>query len=227
MPQLPVRTSLLGTYVKLEPLHPRHAEDLWRAAQGADATFRYMGYGPFTAAEAMAKHVAAESVRHDPMFWAIRPVATGAVSGWLSLMDIQPNHAAVELGSIWFGPALQRTRAATESMFLLLRLAADDLGYQRLVWKCNAGNAASIRAANRLGFDYEGLLRAHMIVKGQRRDTAMFSIIAEDWPRCRDAFLAWLDASNFDPDGTARLALAALRKGRAAVPFPPPPVATA
>src|ERR1700731_1796503 len=107
--------------------------------------------------------------------WAARPVATGVVTGWLALMDIQPKTAAIELGNIWFGPAMQRTRAATEAMFLLLRLAADDLGYRRLVWKCNALNEPSRRAAERLGFTYEGRHRAHMGGKGRLR--------GPDWDR--------------------------------------------
>jgi RimJ/RimL family protein N-acetyltransferase len=138
---------------------------------------------------------------------------TGAVSGWLSLLDIQPRHASIELGSIWFSPRMQRTRAATEAMFLLLRLAADDLGYRRLVWKCNALNAGSKRAAERLGFTYEGRHRMHMVIKGRQRDTDWYSITADEWPRCRDALAAWLDAGNFAADGTALHGLAELRQG--------------
>ncbi len=106
---------------------------------------------------------------------------------------------------------MQRTRAATEAMFLLMRLAMDELGYRRLVWKCNALNAPSRRAADRLGFTYEGTLRAHLVVKGRRRDTAFFSILEDEWPRCRDALLRWLDPANFAPDGTARRGLREIR----------------
>ena len=210
---LPARTRIAGRTVVLEPLHPRHVPDLWRAAQGADESWAYMFYGPFPSEAALAGFVADFSAVHDPMAWAVRPIATGLVSGWLTLMDIQPKHAAVELGNIWFAPAMQRTRAATEAMFLLLRLAADDLGYRRLVWKCNAANERSRRAAERLGFSPEGRHRAHMVVKGRLRDTDWYSIVGDEWSRCRDAILAWLDPANFDPDGTARHSLAALRAG--------------
>ena len=145
------------------------------------------------------------------MAWAVRPVVTGRVSGWLTLMDIQPKNAAIEIGHVWFGPALQRTRAATEAMVLLMRLAMDELGYRRLVWKCHALNAPSRRAAERLGFVAEGTLRAHMVVKGRRRDTAFFSILDEEWPDRRDALLRWLDPANFGPDGTALQSVAELR----------------
>jgi RimJ/RimL family protein N-acetyltransferase len=208
---LPARVRLRGTHVELEPLHVRHAAELWRAAQGADESWAYLGSGPFDSEAAMTRFVGAFAATHDPMVWAVRPVATGLVSGWLALMDIQPGNAAIELGNIWFSPSMQRTRAASEAMFLLLRLAADDLGYRRLVWKCNALNAPSRRAADRLGFTFEGVHRAHMVVKGRLRDTAWFSIVGDEWPRCRDAMLAWLAPENFTPDGTARRGLAEIR----------------
>jgi RimJ/RimL family protein N-acetyltransferase len=208
---LPARVAIRGTHAVLEPLHPRHAPELWQAAQGADQSWAYLGYGPFASAAAMRDQVTSLACTHDPMFWAIRPVATGVASGWLSLMNIEPKNAAIELGGIWFAPRMQRTRAATEAMFLLLRLAADDLGYRRLVWKCNALNEASRRAAERLGFTYEGRHRAHMVVKGRRRDTDWYSILEDEWQHCRDAILAWLEPGNFAPDGTARHGLAAIR----------------
>ena len=211
---LPARVVLRGQYVVLEPLHRRHADDLWQAGQvaGGSQSWDYMGYGPFPTPDRLAAFVADFAATHDPAAWAIRPISTGAVTGWLTLMDMQPKNAAIEIGHIWFGPALQRTRAATEAMFLLMRLAMDDLGYRRLVWKCNALNLPSRRAAERLGFRYEGTLRAHLVVKDRRRDTAYFSILDDEWPACRDGLLRWLDPANFTPDGTAREGLAALRQ---------------
>lgn len=211
---LPARLTVRGRYVTLEPLHRRHAEELWQAAQGADDSWTYLGVGPFASADSMARHVADAAVTHDPMVWAIRPVTTGVVSGWLALMDIQPKNASIELGGIWFSPRLQRTRAATEAIFLMLKLAADDLGYRRLVWKCNGLNAASRRAAERLGFTYEGRHRMHMVTKGRQRDTDWYSIVGDEWPPCRDALLAWLDPGNFASDGTALRGLVELRSGR-------------
>lgn len=197
---LPARIPHRGQSVTLEPLAVRHAAELWDAAQ-ADAAgtgWAYMGYGPFADAEAMRRHVAAFAAQHDPMTWAIRPHASGQVSGWLTLMEIQPGNAAIEIGHIWFSPRLQRSRAATESMFLLMRHAMDDLGYRRLVWKCNALNAPSRRAAARLGFAFEGELRAHLVVKGRRRDTAFFSILEDEWPARRDRIADWLHDDNWD-----------------------------
>ena len=213
---LPARVKISGRYVELEPLHRRHSADLWRAVQGGDDSWAYMGFGPFASAEALDRFVADFSTTHDPIAWAVRPVATGEVTGWLTLMEIQPKNAAIELGNIWFGPKMQRTRAATEAMYLLLKLAADDLGYRRLVWKCNALNAPSKRAADRLGFVYEGRHRKHLTVKGRQRDTDWYSITDEEWPLCRDALLGWLDPENFAPDGTAKRGLAEIRAALAA-----------
>jgi len=211
---LPARVPIRGQYVVLEPLHRRHVPELWDAARGADESWTYLGQGPFPSAEAMGRYVADFASEHDRMAWAVRPVATGVVSGWLALLDVQPKHASIELGSIWFAPRMQRTRAATEAMFLLLRLSADDLGYRRLVWKCNALNAPSKRAAERLGFTYEGRHRLHQVVKGRQRDTDWYSITADEWAQCREALAAWLDPANFAADGTAMRGLAELRRTR-------------
>ena len=211
---LPARVPHRGRSVDLEPLHVRHAPELWQAAQGggaarAEAAWAYLGYGPFASEAALRTFVGGFAANHDPMAWAVRPHRTGTADGWLTLMDIQPANAAIEIGNIYFSPRMQRTRAATEAMFLLMRHAMDDLGYRRLLWKCNALNAPSRAAAARLGFVQEGVLRANMVVKGRQRDTAMFSILAEEWPARRDAIAAWLDDSNFGPDGAARAPLRA------------------
>jgi RimJ/RimL family protein N-acetyltransferase len=213
--QLPARGRLRGVHVDLEPLHPRHAADLWRMSEfgtpRGDASWTYLSYGPFASEATLEKFLGDFTTQQDHVAWAVRPVASGVAAGWLTLMNIEPRNAAVELGNIWLAPAMQRTRAATEAMFLPLRHAADDLGYRRLVWKCNALNAPSRRAADRLGFSFEGVHRAHLVVKGRLRDTAWFSIVGDEWPACRDALLGWLDPGNFAPDGTARRGLAEIR----------------
>lgn len=201
---LPARVPHRGRSVDLEPLHLRHVPELWEAVRGAEESWAYLGYGPFASEAALRAHVAAFASQHDPMAWAVRPHRSGTADGWLTLMDIQPANAAIEIGNIWFSPRMQRTRAATEAMWLLMHHAMDGLGYRRLLWKCNALNAPSRRAAERLGFTYEGTLRAHLVVKGRRRDTAMFSILEEEWPARRTALEAWLNDANFDASGRAR-----------------------
>jgi len=210
---LPARVPHRGRSVDLEPLHVRHAAELYRAAQSdpTGASFAYLGYGPFADEAALRAFVAGFAATHDPMAWAVRPHATGTADGWLTLMEMHPAHAHIEIGNIWFSPRMQRSRAATEAMFLLMRHAMDDLGYRRLTWKCNALNMPARRAALRLGFTYEGTLRDHLIIKGRRRSTAWFSILAEEWPSRRDALLAWLDDGNWGADGRPKRSLASFR----------------
>ena len=206
---LPARIPHKGRSVDLEPLHLRHAADLWTAAQSdpSAASWAYMGYGPFKDADAMRGFVAGFAATHDPMAFAVRPHRSGTVDGWLTLMEIHPAHAHIEIGNIWFSPRMQRSRAATEAVFLLMRHVMDDLGYRRLTWKCNALNAPSRAAAARYGFVYEATLRSVLVVKGRARDTAWFSLLAEDWPARRAAIEAWLDDSNWDAAGRPRASL--------------------
>src|SRR5262245_46522546 len=120
----------------------------------------------------------------------------------------------IEIGSIWFGLMLRRTRSATESMYLMLRYAMDDLGYRRMQWRCNALNSASRAAARRLGFRFEGIFYNHMIFKGRNRDTAWYSILDDEWSEVREIMERWLAPSNFDQDGTAKTSLGALMDER-------------
>lgn len=133
----------------------------------------------------------------------------------MSYLAIVPEHGSIEIGNIMFGPALQRTTAATEAIFLVAGHAFDDLGYRRLEWKCNALNGPSRRAAERFGFVYEGTFARHRVVKGRNRDTAWFAITDERWPGVRRAFQAWLAPENFDADGRQRRALEAVRADQA------------
>ena len=132
---------------------------------------------------------------------AIVPAETGLAAGWASYMRIKPAHGVIEVGNVLFSPSLQRTRAATEAMYLMAGHAFDRLGYRRYEWKCNAGNLPSRRAAARVGFTFEGIFRQHMVVKGRSRDTAWFAMLDHEWPARKRAFEAWLDPANFDENG--------------------------
>ena len=137
--------------------------------------------------------------------WTMPPAS---LSGRLSYLRIDPAHRVIEVGNIIFTPALQRSRGATEAMYLMARHAFEDLGYRRYEWKCNALNQPSRRAALRLGFVFEGIFRQHMIVKGRNRDTAWFSMLDSEWPLRKASFEQWLAPSNFDPAGRQKLSLA-------------------
>lgn len=201
----PARVALGGRWTSLEPLAAAHAADLWPHAAAAPESWTWLPYGPFTSEAAFRGFVRMASASHDELIWVVRPHDAagepGPAAGWLALLDARPAHAAIELGNIWFPPGLARSRAASEACFLLLEHAFRDLGYLRVGWKCNALHLGSRRAAERLGFRYEGTLRAHMIARGRRRDTTWYGLLAEDWPARRDALAEWLDPANFDPAG--------------------------
>lgn len=209
----PPHQELAGQFVRLEPLDAaRHGDDLWRELQGPDpALWDYLSYGPFDTRAAFDTWLAGHAASRDPQCYAVVEQRGGRALGLLTYLRITPKEGSIEIGHIAFGAALQRTPGATEAVYLLARNAFDGLGYRRLEWKCDARNARSMRAAKRFGFVYEGLFRQHMIVKGENRDTAWFSIIDGDWPACRTAFERWLAADNFDGEGRQKQRLEALR----------------
>jgi RimJ/RimL family protein N-acetyltransferase len=206
----PERVAHRGAWTTLEPLATAHAAALWPAAEAAPESWAWLPHGPFPTAAAFRGYLRFAAMSGEELVWAVRPHGAdgepGPAAGWLALLDVQPAHAAIELGNVWFPPGLARTRAATEAMFLLLDHAFA-LGYRRVAWKCNALNAASRRAAERLGFALDGVLRAHMVVRGKRRDSAYYSLLDAEWPERRAALLEWLGALNFDAEGRARAGL--------------------
>ncbi len=203
-PPHPAGVVLEGRWARLEPLEAdAHSGDLYRAVSSDDRLWDYMPYGPFSGAAAYHRWVKDRETSRDPVFLAIRNLETGHFGGVASFLRIDQTHGVIEVGHICLAPELQRTRAATEAMFLMMRWAFE-AGYRRYEWKCNAANLASRRAAQRLGFSFEGVFRQHMIVKGRNRDTAWFSVIDSEWPGLREAFRAWLEPGNFSPDGRQR-----------------------
>jgi RimJ/RimL family protein N-acetyltransferase len=212
----PERRVIEGRYVRVEPLDPAaHGADLYAASHGDEAKARiwaYLPYGPFATRDAFDAYIASNAVKEDPLFYAIRPHASGRTAGIATLMSIEPAHRSIEIGHIWLGPELQNTPAGTEALYLLIGYAMDELGYRRMEWKCDAANAASRGAAVRLGFTHEGLFYQHRIVKGRNRDTAWFSILDGEWPAIRANFEAWLDQSNFDEQGRQRQSLGDLNR---------------
>ena len=214
----PARTALIGRYVTLEPLDAaRHAGDLFEASHGSEAALRiwdHLPWGPWKSEAEFTNVLHQQTARHDQIYYAVRPKESRTACGQTSFLDVQPEHRVIEIGSIWFGLTLRRTRSATESMYLMLRYAMDDLGYRRMQWRCNALNAASRAAARRLGFRFEGIFYNHMIFKGRNRDTAWYSILDDEWPEIRAILERWLAQSNFDQDGMAKTSLATLMEER-------------
>jgi RimJ/RimL family protein N-acetyltransferase len=210
----PERAPLAGMMVRLEPVElAAHAASLYARSHARpedEALWTYLAYGPFADQGAFAAWLKKQARSEDPLFFAIVERASGTASGMASYLNIVPANGSIEIGHIWFAPPLQKTRAATEAIFLMMRHVFDDLGYRRLEWKCDALNEASMRAARRFGFTYEGTFRQHMVVKGRNRDTAWFSILDREWPAIRTGFERWLAPDNFDAAGRQRRSLATL-----------------
>lgn len=212
-PHTPVLT---GTYCRLERLDPHgHAEQLFAADQldAPGESWTYLPYGPFTTPADYRRWIEQVSGGDDPLFYAIIDTDRAAggeeqrAVGVLSLLRIQPEVGVIEVGHVHYSPLLQRRRAATEAQYLVAGHTFDELGYRRLEWKCDALNAPSRSAAERLGFSYEGTFRQATVVKGRSRDTAWYSITDGEWPGLRDRFARWLHPDNFDAQNRQRTSL--------------------
>ncbi|MCH7539663.1 MAG: GNAT family N-acetyltransferase [Proteobacteria bacterium] len=202
-----------GHYCRVEPIDPgRHAADLHDANRTDEEgrIWTYLPYGPFDTFQAYLLWMERNALGADPMFHAIVERRTNKAVGVASYLRINPDHGVIEVGHINYSPLLQRTPAGTEAMFLMMRRAFDELGYRRYEWKCDALNAASCAAAERLGFRFEGVFRQAMLYKGRNRDSAWYAIIDKEWPAIKAAFERWLDPSNFDEQDRQRLRLTTL-----------------
>jgi len=212
----PRRAAIAGRRVRLEPVDARiHGPALFAATHGPQrdpALWDFMFVGPFPSQREFAQWLAACARSEDPLFFAIVTRGQGA-AGLASYTRISPGHGVIEIGNIFFAARIQRTREATEAIFLLLRHAFDRLGYRRVEWKCDSRNRRSRRAALRFGFRFEGLFRQHMVIKGASRDTVWFAMTDRDWPRIRAAYRRWLAPRNFDRDGNQRTRLKARSPG--------------
>ena len=208
----PDRGALRGERVVLRALDPAadaaplHA--LSHAPGGDPSVWTYLFDGPYRDLGAFGDALAELAAVEDPLVYTIE--GPDGPLGMASYMRIVPEHGVIEIGRLWFAPALQRTAAATEAIYLLARHALGELGYRRLEWKCDALNAPSRRAALRFGFRFEGVFRHHMVVKGRNRNTAWFAIVDEDWPAVAQGFERWLAAANFDAQGRQRTQLGEL-----------------
>ena len=216
---LPPRAPMQGRYVRLEPISVEgHAQDLFEAfaADREDRIWTYLPYGPFASVDDCRNWIEQSCLGDDPLFHAILDGDTGRAVGVASYLRIERGVGVIEVGHINYAPALQKTRGATEAMYLMMRRVFGELGYRRYEWKCDALNAGSCAAAGRLGFTYEGQFRQATMYKGRNRDTNWYSILDTEWPALQHAYEVWLEPSNFDEAGVQRHGLASLIKaGRA------------
>ncbi len=201
-----------GRYCRVEPIDPdRHAADLHEAnlKDTEGRIWAYLPYGPFEHLVEYRAWMEGACLSDDPMFHAIIDTGTGKAVGVASYLRIDPGSGSIEVGHINYSPLVQRTPAATEAMYLMMKRAFD-LGYRRYEWKCHGLNEKSRAAAMRLGLSYEGVFRQATVVKGRNRDTAWYAAIDKEWPQLKETFETWLDPGNFTADGTQKQALSVL-----------------
>ncbi len=209
-PPIPEPVTLSGVHVTLEPLQVGHASALHPTLAAADdSLWTYMAIGPFQTESEMRSAFEALIEQTDWLPYVI--LVGGTPAGFLSYLRIDPSGGVIEIGSIVFAPAMQRTTAATEAIYLLLKNAFD-LGYRRCEWKCDDLNEPSRRAAERLGFRYEGTFQKATHYKRRNRDTAWYAITDDQWPHLERAFTRWLAPENFDANGHQRQSLSDLRR---------------
>ena len=211
-PSRPERVTLDGRYCVLEPLSAdRHVDELLAAAQGEDERHRYLFEEAPDDRDAFHSFLQKREKSDDPLWFSVVDKRTGRVEGRQTLMRVTSEHGTIEIGNIYWGPAISRTPVTTEAFFLHADYVFG-LGYRRFEWKCNALNLPSRRAAERFGMSFEGVFRQHMVVKGRNRDTAWFAMTDQDWPLCRGAFRVWLAPGNFDAENRQRRRLEEIRE---------------
>ncbi len=206
----PGDSALEGRTCKLVRADPQlHADSLWSAIQDdlESRMWTYLSYGPFDDLDDYRDWMERTCLSEDPCFYAIVDRSTLDAVGLASYLRISPADGVIEVGHLQYSPRLQRTTQATEAMYLMMRHAFEELGYRRYEWKCDALNAPSRAAAERLGFRFEGIFRQATIYKARNRDTAWYSILDSEWPGLRSEFDRWLAADNFDDLGRQRTVL--------------------
>ena len=205
---LPAGEPLIGKFVQVERLNPaEHASNLFDLTRQSPDLWRYLAQMPPASLDEFQERLVAQAKSEDPLFYSFLDPANKSCLGIAAYLRIEPKNRCIEVGHILFSPALQRTTAGTEAMFLMAQHAFEELGYRRYEWKCNALNEPSKRAAERFGFSYEGTFRQHMIVKGENRDTAWFAMLDHEWPARKRAFERWFDPANFDASGEQKRSL--------------------
>ena len=211
-PPFPPDEPMAGRYCRVERLDPsRHATELFEAnaTDSEGRNWSYLAYGPFDSLAEYREWIETSCCDSDPLFHAILDQTTGKAVGVASYLRITPTQGTIEVGHINHSPLLQRKPAATEAMFLMMQRAFD-LGYRRYEWKCDALNAASRKAAQRLGLSYEGVFRQATVYKQRNRDTAWYAAVDQEWPELKEAFTCWLNPANFDDHGQQRVSLSSL-----------------
>lgn len=208
----PGALQLRGHWASLSNMDSaRDAKGLWSVFQDAPWVWDYLFEAPPSDFAVFEQIVQVNADRSLQPCYTICRANDDAPLGYACFWIVVPEMGSIEIGNVNLSPALQKTPIATEAFFLMIDWAFAN-GYRRMEWKCNALNVPSRKAAQRMGFSFEGVFRNHSVVKGRSRDTAWFAITDEDWVALRPAFLRWLSPDNFDNLGRQKTALSDLTR---------------
>lgn len=200
LPEKPAPITLLGKYVRLEPLVVEcDAQPLFEISNGSalklgdrsmnsydadELVWRYMFDGPFNNIEELAISLQSQVTSPNGRCICVFDVISGLQIGVANFMNNIPSHLKIELGGIWYSPIVQKSSANTEAIYLMLKHCFE-LGYRRVEWKCHSLNERLRKAALRMGFKFEGIQESHMIAKNCNRDTAWFRVLEKEWPEVK------------------------------------------
>jgi len=197
----PNNNKIIGKYVVVEPLNiKKHSKDLFKNYQtdSQNLNWKYLSYGPFKSLNSFKKWLNNFCINNDPFFYVVYSKRHKQFTGMLSYLDIQRDHGSIEIGHINYSTLLQNSVEGTETMYLMMKNAFENLGNRRYAWRCNNLNEKSKKAALRLGFTHEGVFRQMYVHKGRNRDTAWFSILDKEWAKLKKRYLLYLKKTNFD-----------------------------
>ncbi|MBD0669657.1 GNAT family N-acetyltransferase [Streptomyces sp. CBMA156] len=187
--KLPSPVVLTGHRIRLEPLERRHLADLWATVGSDPEVWRWTMFLPPASAEefgAILDGRVAETASGESVNFAAVDLATGRAVGVTGYHDYSAQDEFVEIGGTWYARSVWRTAVNTEAKLLLLTHAFEDLGMGRVFWKTDALNERSRTAIQRLGAQYEGTHRRHRLrPDGSWRDSAYFSMLADEWPAAK------------------------------------------
>ena len=193
---VPRQIDYEGKFVVLSPVNPEtDAEELYKCTHGScmkEQIWTYMSYGPFDSVHSMQQWLKVRAKSKDPLFFTVHHRESKYRVGMVSFLNIASDMQRMELGHIWYSIDAQRSNVNTEAIYLMLCEAFDRLKYRRVEWKCDSLNERSRSAAIRLGFQFEGIFRQHMIVKDRNRDTAWYSILDNEWADVKKNMEMWL-----------------------------------
>lgn len=201
----PSRSPLRGQHCNLVPLETAHCEALFQAYSLTedDRDWTWLGAEKPASLQDMMRWIQNKIQDVTLVPWAVTDIRHARPVGVVCYSNIDAVNGALEIGHVTWSPLMQQTSMGTDALYRLLKNAFA-LGYRRVAWRCDSLNMASRKAAERVGFSFEGRFRQAMTRKQRNRDTDWLSVIDAEWPVIEKALSGWLSLENFDRNGAQK-----------------------